>query len=321
MSLQCQIKLYLCVLGFVIFISFTHSFQDTIISNRNIHRKLSFDGVKKPMIATKVSISSSNYKLLKLNPQDDWQVTPIKSTNKNPTSSNRNQLNIDPIRFILFNCLAVILALGADFVGITSNLISNTFPETFQKSKIDQIYAIDGYRRYVDKDDHYEFRFPSRWLIDQAIILAEIREREIPAVLRNSKPRVIRPDVAFGPAGTDTSENVSVMKTQVLPGFSLSGTLGQPTDAANFLLQNFIAPASSGKEYELIQAYAEERDGKPVYQFEYIVRKGTNFNQHSVSAIMCRNNQLFTITAVVPESKWPIEKQKINTIINSFQLE
>lgn len=42
-------------------------------------------------------------------------------------------------------------------------------------------------------------------------------------------------------------ENVSLVKSGLMPGFSLRGTLGEPREAAEKLLSTVIAPPDSGK--------------------------------------------------------------------------
>ena len=125
---------------------------------------------------------------------------------------------------------------------------------------------------------------------------------------------------AFGPMNTDGRDNVSVIKSLVMPGFSLKGTLGEPKEAAERLLANVIAPPASGKTATLMDAYAQDRDGQPSYVFEYTVQKGDFFFQHSVSVIMSRGNCLFTLTAVAPEDKWATQEKVVKTIANSFRL-
>lgn len=42
-------------------------------------------------------------------------------------------------------------------------------------------------------------------------------------------------------------ENVSLVKSELMPGFSLRKTLGEPKEAAEKLLSTVIAPPDSGK--------------------------------------------------------------------------
>lgn len=47
--------------------------------------------------------------------------------------------------------------------------------------------------------------------------------------------------------GGDGIENVSVVKSELMPGFSLKKTLGEPNEAAEKLLSTVIAPPGSGE--------------------------------------------------------------------------
>ena len=57
---------------------------------------------------------------------------------------------------------------------------------------------------------------------------------------------------------------------QLIPGFSLRGTLGSPSEAAERLLQQSIAKADV-RVPTLLSARerTSARSGKPLYQFEY----------------------------------------------------
>lgn len=86
--------------------------------------------------------------------------------------------------------------------------------------------------------------------------------------------------VAFGPPGRLNAQgtsvngdtNVSVIVSKVPPGFSLRGTLGTPTSAAEKLLSTSLAPEGSGRVATLLEA--EEDVDRRVYQFTYVVDRG-----------------------------------------------
>jgi len=125
---------------------------------------------------------------------------------------------------------------------------------------------------------------------------------------------------------TGALENISVIKSQVMVGFNMEGTLGSdPFTAADTLLSSFIAPASSGKTYKLLNAYSQVRNGHLAYIFEYIISKEVNgelvLNQHSVSVIMNRETELYTFTAIAPEYKWVnTERRGLIEAAESFRL-
>lgn len=236
------------------------------------------------------------------------------------------RLGIDPVRFVAFNALAVAIALGANFLGMTSFIMSKTNPAFFQSVRADQLYSIDGYRRYYDTEDKYEFVFPSDWLQDQAVLMRNIQERDTPQALRAKRAAAVGatyPDVAFGPTRGSGRENLSVIKSRVMPGFQLREVLGPPREAAERLLSISIAPPGSNKVYELLDAYEDVRSGgAPAYVLEYTLRNDERkLFQHTVSVVMSRGTELYTFTATVPEQSWARYKAPMMAAAASFQVE
>ena len=234
------------------------------------------------------------------------------------------KVGIEPVRFISYNLLALVLALGANFLGVTSTIMSNTNPEYFRSLQLDQLYAIGGYRRYSSPEQKYSFIYPSSWEQDRAVLAQKLRLRELPASLQKPVGNT-GPDVALGPSKgsipRSNRNNVSVIKSKVLPGFSLKKTLGEPQEAAEFLLKNSIAPPTSGKTYSLLNAHSKGEE----YIFEYIVQKVDAygkpvFNQHSISVIANRGTDLYTCTVVAPEQDWVSRADAATVIAESFQV-
>jgi hypothetical protein len=140
---------------------------------------------------------------------------------------------------------------------------------------------------------------------------------------------VMHPNVAFGPVGGSGLENVSLVKSKVMRGFTLRGTLGKPEEVAKKLLSTVIAGPKSGKKYCLLNAYEESRQGEPAYIFEYTIEKDESmennrlskeFHQHSIAVIMCRGDDLFTLTAVSPEKTWADKGDIVKHMTDSFHL-
>jgi len=256
---------------------------------------------------------------------DDNDNDLIFSNNKDNDNVRSKQSSIIDIkRFVLFNALAIALALGANFIGVTSTLMSISNPEYFRSLKLDELYAINDFRRYSDADDKYEFIFPSDWVQDRTILLANIRDREIPQMMRKNNrggSSTPKPDVAYGPMNTNGKENVSVIKSQVMPGFSIREVLGSPREAAEYLLSNKIATAASGKQYNLLDAREEMKDGRLYYVFEYTLEDDArNVHQHTVSVITNRGTELYTLTATAPMGVWDQDPSRLIQIAASFQL-
>lgn len=117
-----------------------------------------------------------------------------------------------------------------------------------------------------------------------------------------------------------------MVKSSVMPGFTLQGTLGAPRQAAETLLATAIAPPGSGKNATLIGARAETREpGGLVYEFEYVVRRDEGprrFALHSLSVIAARPEEdtLFTLTVLAPESRWWEREKELRQVAGSFRL-
>jgi hypothetical protein len=106
-----------------------------------------------------------------------------------------------------------------------------------------------------------------------------------------------------------------------MAGFSLGGTLGPPTTAAEKLLSSAIAPAGSGKTWELISASEETRGSSLVYAFEFrIIFEGSGRIFHNLCVVTNRENTLYTLTVLAPETVWERRKDMLQQIANSFQL-
>jgi len=152
------------------------------------------------------------------------------------------------------------------------------------------------------------------------VLLNNVRTRELPEDLKSRRATRPGPDSAFGPAASDGRVNLSVVKSALMPGFTLRGTLGSPDNAAAVLLSTAISPPGSGKETKLISAAEDIRNGMPAYVFEYTVRKGSTFYQHAISVIISRNDELITFTAVAPEQRWDEYSGILLKSASSFEL-
>jgi hypothetical protein len=241
---------------------------------------------------------------------------------------------VSPTRFVGFTLLTLVLALGANFAGVTSGLLSalpQSAQETVRASRLDQIYNFGGFRRYYSPSQSFEFLYPEQWLADSGLAQQEARDRELPQALRERKrSQYGLPTAAFGPAQSDGRENVSVLKSKVVPGFTLHGTLGEPAQAAERLVLGSIAGPSSGKEAVILNAAEDHRPGGPAYVFEYTVKKAadgpsrlpTTFFQHNIAVIMSKGGtELFTMTVTAPEKVWSENADSYQRIAASFNID
>ncbi|CEM34869.1 unnamed protein product [Vitrella brassicaformis CCMP3155] len=238
--------------------------------------------------------------------------------------------SITPRRRFLVLLGAAVVALGANLFGITSALLRLS-PEQARKLRLDVIYPIDGFKRYVNEVDGYSYRLgPAHRYTREAA--HDAARRPLAASFDEGRPvkraaaQSEAPDVAFGPpgGGGDAKENVSVVKStlRLTDDRAFFSLLGPPKQAAETLLREAIAPEGSGKVAMLIDALSEQREpGGEVYLFEYIVRGVVQpFEYNNLSVIACRGDKLFSLTVVSPEDEWAAESDKLRRMANSFRL-
>ncbi len=94
-----------------------------------------------------------------------------------PTRSASPVIKVNKSRFLGYNLLAVGLALGANFLGNTSWLMSLNVDLFRTTLKADIVYPINSLSRYID--DNYEFLYPAKWIKDPNVFLIKtVRNRE-----------------------------------------------------------------------------------------------------------------------------------------------
>ena len=206
-------------------------------------------------------------------------------------------------RILQFVSLGTAVALAGDLLGITSRLLS-TQPEAARSLRLDTYYSVDGLRRYLD-DDKFEFLYPQTWLQDRNVFLA----RQDDDFLRKRSPLL----TAF----KSGRENVSVAKSGLMSGFSLRKTLGEPTVAAQRLLDTAIAPPESGKTATLLAAKETERG---YYEIEYTVQLPNTQIIHNLAVVADRRNDLYTLTILCPEAAWTDREPLFRDVAASFLL-
>ncbi|CAM9137694.1 unnamed protein product [Scytosiphon promiscuus] len=232
-------------------------------------------------------------------------------------------------RFFLYNLLGLAVALGGNLFGVTSALLGTVAPDASRDLRVDLLFPIGGFKRFYSPEDGYEFMYPEAWVGDSGLALRRQRDledmRASPAAVAKARQRrsSSAPDVAFGPQGGNGVENVSLVKSELMAGFSLRRTLGAPQEAAEKLLSTVIAPPDSGREWELLEAFEDNREpGGLVYQFEYRVQgQGIRKPMRNVGVVAARGSTLFTVTVLAPEESWAGGRgEKFRQMAKSFRL-
>jgi len=242
-------------------------------------------------------------------------------------------MGTSPRRLALYTSLGLGIGLAGDLWGITSALLRAAPPsvqDAARRAKLDTYYPVGDFKRYIDDEYRYEFRYPARWLADQAVYVARAQARagalatDSDAVLRSDAlrrtPRGPAALAAFGPPGGTFAENLSVFRSPVPP--NALDSLGAPADAARRLLDTAIAPPSSGKTTVLLGA-SPRADG---LAFEYTLqlpnRKDGSPGRvlHNLAEVAIRGRELYTLTILCPESEWADREALFRQVASSFKL-
>uniref|UniRef100_A0A0F7CZB0 Photosystem II reaction center PsbP family protein n=1 Tax=Geranium incanum TaxID=1158081 RepID=A0A0F7CZB0_9ROSI len=223
-------------------------------------------------------------------------------------------------RFLLGIGSASLLAVGANFCGITSFVLGFS-PRTGRELKLDVLYPIGGYSRCIDPNQGFEFMYPSNWVGDQTLLYraagkAESQRSLDPPPLHKRRRNVNDPVVAFGPPGSTGELNVSIIVSPISPDFEIEA-FGGAEEVGEALVRT-IAGSRPNLKGTLIESSIKE-DCVKYYKLEFRVESPI-FHRHNIAVCCVRNGRLYTLNAQAPESKWPEVKSDIHVIANSFTL-
>ncbi|KAL5712961.1 PsbP domain-containing protein 7 [Ranunculus cassubicifolius] len=230
-------------------------------------------------------------------------------------------------RFVTGVGTASVVALGANFLGITSFLLGFS-PDTGRNLKLDVLYSVNGYSRCIDTNEGFEFIYPSNWVRDQTVFYRAVGKAELQRSLDppplNGIPRrqnFNEPVIAFGPPGSNGELNISVIVSPVSLDFSIEA-FGGPREVGEAIVRKITG---SGKRPDvkgnLIESSLRTDTSKNLnyYKLEFTVETPT-FRRHNVAICCVRSGRLFTLNAQAPESAWPAVKKDFCNVADSFVL-
>ncbi|KAL2514868.1 PsbP domain-containing protein 7 [Forsythia ovata] len=221
---------------------------------------------------------------------------------------------------------ASLVAFGANFAGITSFLLGFS-PETARNLKLDALYPVGGYSRYIDTNEGFEFIYPESWLGDQTLLYRAAgkleRSLDPPPLNGGDKRRrnVNEPVVAFGPPGSNGELNVSVIVSPVPIDFSIEA-FGGPKEVGEAVVKTITGSTKlSDVKGTLTESSLREDSLRKVnyYVLEFRV-ESPMFQRHNVAVCCACKGRLFTLNAQAPESAWPQLKSDFYKIADSFSL-
>ncbi|KAK4778085.1 hypothetical protein SAY87_018272 [Trapa incisa] len=149
-----------------------------------------------------------------------------------------------------------------------------------------------GYISVLDKKDGYSFLYPFGW---QEVVI-EGQDKVFKDVIEPLE---------------SVSVNVIPTSKQDIKDF------GPPEQVAETLIKKVLAPPSQKKK--LISAAEHSVDGKTYYTFEFVAQ-APNYTRHALSTISIGNGKLYTLTTGSNERRWEKMKDKLRTVIDSFEI-
>ncbi|KAI4369398.1 hypothetical protein MLD38_017840 [Melastoma candidum] len=223
---------------------------------------------------------------------------------------------------------ASIVALGANFGGVTSFFLGFS-PETGRNLKLDVIYPIKGYSRYVDANQEFEFLYPASWVQDQTLFYRAVGKAEYergldPPPLNDLNKRrrnVNEPSIAFGPPGTTGELNVSVIISTVPMDFSIEA-FGSPRDIGEAIVKTIVGSSRrSDVTGSLIDSTVRQDSSNNVKYFTLEFKVDSpEFRRHNVAVCCVNKGKLYTLNAQAPESEWQKVRMDFYNIADSFAL-
>ncbi|KAA8536859.1 hypothetical protein F0562_029337 [Nyssa sinensis] len=225
---------------------------------------------------------------------------------------------------------ASLVALGANFAGITSFLLGSS-PETGRNLKLDVLYPIGGYSRCIETNEGFEFIYPASWVGDQTLLYraagkAEFERSLDPPPLNNVTPidrrrkNINEPVVAFGPPGSSGELNVSVIVSPVPLDFSIEA-FGGPNEVGEAVVRTITGSSRPDVRGKLIESALREDLQRNVKYYELEFRiESPSFRRHNIAVCCASRGRLFTLNAQAPESAWPEVKSDLHKIADSFSL-
>jgi hypothetical protein len=274
----------------------------------------------------------------------------VTSTESMTTKKFMDSIGTSPRRIFLSLASSTAIALGANFLGVTSKLLEAVPEATVEASGLDIFFPVGDYKRCRGKG--YTFSYPTEWVADTTVELAKATRKagsldySQGSSSSNSKSNSMLPDAAFGPPGNLNARgvskgdtNVSVLSSPVAAGFTLRA-LGTPVKVANDFLMLSLAPKGSGRTATLVDAVEDGVGERQLYQFEYTVDRGERGPPLRAISVVCvirgvgktansdpmapplmatATRTLLTLTVIAPQKDWKgVYETKLRRIASSF---
>ncbi|XP_073126955.1 psbP-like protein 1, chloroplastic isoform X1 [Henckelia pumila] len=152
--------------------------------------------------------------------------------------------------------------------------------------------AKKGFIPVTDKKDGYTFLYPFGW--QEVAVQGE--------------------DKVF----KDVIEPLESVSVNVIPsGKENIREFGPPQQVAETLIKKVLT--SPSQKTKLIEASEHEVDGKTYYTIEFIAQ-APNYTRHALTAVCIGNGKFYTLTTGSNERRWEKMKDRLKTVVESFQI-
>ena len=284
--------------------------------------------------------------------QDDKQSDPYTYTSSagfqvtRPIKPSAKLINDLPRRlFVTTTFLTIPLALGSNFLGVTSNLIlSSPVPAVRSLSEslgLNTLYPdASGYKTYISPKPasslvssgrlaRYKLTLPPSFVQDPSVNLARARATDPNREMRMRGGVGTIPDVAFGPMGkidpvtrkSSSDVNISVITSAVDKSFNMDRILRgkEPSEAGQVLIDTFLCGPGSGREGKLVEAKLVKR-GREMLSIEYVITKPSGKRLRSISLLAPVGGELVTYTVVGREGEFDDDGGRLRRSAESFEI-
>ncbi|RAL54511.1 hypothetical protein DM860_001639 [Cuscuta australis] len=199
-----------------------------------------------------------------------------------------------------------LLALGAFICPLLISMQTKTSFAAETKTK--------GFLSVTDNKDGYSFLYPFGW--QEVVVEGQDKVfKDVVEPLENVSINVI-PTTKQNIRDFGSPEQVAeTLLKEVLASSSQKTKLLEVTEACDFL--HSFSPFF--QIIFLLNFCKRDAEGKTYYAFEFITQ-APNFTRHALASVCIGNGKFYTLTTGANERRWQKMKDRLHTVVNSFQI-
>ncbi|XP_042013708.1 psbP-like protein 1, chloroplastic isoform X2 [Salvia splendens] len=149
-----------------------------------------------------------------------------------------------------------------------------------------------GFLPVTDKKDGYTFVYPFGW---QEVVV-------------EGQDKVFK----------DVIEPLESVSVNIIPTAKQDiRDFGPPQEVGETLIRKVLA--SPTQKTKLIEASEHDVEGKAYYTFEFLAQ-APNYTRHALTTVCIGNGRFYTVTTGANERRWDKMKERLKTVVDSFQI-